>query len=180
MYDDYVEHEPGALQALREYIETTTVPTNPKAANRQTSRAASMYIPNSRPTPTRLPTSIDITTQSTNIPENTQIGNALRDIETSNPSTVPLLLLSGIERRGRPAKLHQEIVTNITDDRQLFYTLREIYYKHTGKLQSFWSLRALHGIYFMKVRLELSWFIDTKLCSTNNLPNTLSYHPVKP
>lgn len=158
LYDDYIEYEPGALQALRKHIETTNFTNNPQggANGQSSSRAASMYTPNPQPAPTRLPTSTDITNQSINNFGNTQPSTALKDTRSNKNSTVPFRLLYCIERRGHPAKLNQEIVTHIADDRQLFNNLREIYYNQRGNFQSFWSLRTLQSIHFMKVSPEFT------------------------
>ncbi|CAG8276302.1 unnamed protein product [Penicillium salamii] len=153
LYDDYVEHEPGAIEALREYLNATTVPNNiPHASNQeQTSfHPASMYTLNPISMSAGILTSIDITDQSTNAPNTVQTDSIQQDIETGNSFTRPLLLLSCIEKRGRPVQLHQEIVTHVTDDRELFHALRRVYFSHRSKFELFWSLRTLHSIHFMK------------------------------
>lgn len=159
LYDDYIEHKPGALQALRQYLEATTLPMKASSASNQSptsSQAASIYTQNPIPTSARISTSSNAADQSANRPNNVQIASAQQDIEMGDPSTRrTLLLLCCIERRGRPVRLHQELVTHITDDRELFSTLRRIYYNHRGKIETLWSLRTLHSIHFMKVCLEL-------------------------
>lgn len=120
------------------------------------SSAAVRYTPGSSGLQARASTSTtssgDITDQSIATPTS-QPAVASQGIGTGNRASRPLLLLSCIERRGRPTTLHQEYVTDITDDRQLFHTLRKIYYSHRRKFESFWSLRTLHSIHFMKVRI---------------------------
>jgi hypothetical protein len=157
LYDDYVEHEPGALQALQEFLKATTVPTYIVAkgtASQSSSSAAARYTPNSgglQPTPcASTPQGGNVTQEAITTP-GSQPAIASQHIGSGNQESHPLLLLCCIERRGRPIKLHQEYVTQITDDRQLFHSLRKIYFSHRRKFESFWSLRTLHSIHFMKV-----------------------------
>ncbi|KAJ5389236.1 uncharacterized protein N7496_000304 [Penicillium cataractarum] len=169
LYDDYVEHEPGALQALQEYLGATTVPKS-RAGDRsqgqsQTSSAAARYTPNSSGLHARSCTSTassgDITDQTIADPDS-EPAIASQGMGTGSQSSRPLLLLSCIDRRGRPMKLHQEYVTHITDDRQLFHALRNIYFSHQRKLESFWSFRTLHSIHFMKFLYAGTNYIDIR------------------
>ncbi|GLI79879.1 hypothetical protein PoHVEF18_008221 [Penicillium ochrochloron] len=156
LYDDYVEHEPGALQALQEFLKATTVPTYIVAkgtASQSSSSAAARYIPNSgglQATPCGSTPQGGNATQEAITTPGSQLAIASQHIGSGNQESRPLLLLCCIERRGRPIKLHQEYVTQITDDRQLFHSLRKIYFSHRRKFESFWSLRTLHSIHFMK------------------------------
>ncbi|OKP13305.1 hypothetical protein PENSUB_1036 [Penicillium subrubescens] len=157
LYDDYVEHEPGALQALQEFLKATTVPTYIVAKGTEiqgSSSAAARYTPNSgglQATPcASTPQGGGNVTQSAITTPGGQPAIASQHIGTGIQESRPLLLLCCIERRGRPIKLHQEYVTQITDDRQLFHALRKIYFSHRRKFESFWSLRKLHSIHFMK------------------------------
>ncbi|KAJ5434232.1 hypothetical protein N7491_004827 [Penicillium cf. griseofulvum] len=92
LYDDYIEHEPGALQALQQYLDATTVPTAPTktipASNQgqTSSRAAMIYTPSSISTSASIPTSVDITDQSTDIPKNIKTGSTQQDIEMAQGS----------------------------------------------------------------------------------------------
>ncbi|KAL3468675.1 hypothetical protein BJX99DRAFT_252544 [Aspergillus californicus] len=156
LYDDYVVHEPGALQNLQEYLDATTIPVVPTNAapasshGQISSRAASMYTPNLTHLSTGIFTSIDITDQPTHSPRDFQTDITQQPVESRASFTGPLWLLSCIERRGHPLQLHQEIITHVTDDRELFHALRKIYYSHRRKYESFWSMRTLHSIHFMK------------------------------
>ncbi|KAJ5464614.1 uncharacterized protein N7458_000300 [Penicillium daleae] len=168
LYDDYVEHEPGALHVLQEYLQATTMPNSPVGDGSQSqgiSSAAVRYTPGSSGLQARASTSTtssgDITDQSIATPTS-QPAVASQGIGTGNRASRPLLLLSCIERRGRPTTLHQEYVTDITDDRQLFHTLRKIYYSHRRKFESFWSLRTLHSIHFMKFLYADTNYIDIR------------------
>ncbi|OQD67111.1 hypothetical protein PENDEC_c046G04162 [Penicillium decumbens] len=154
LYDDYVEHESGALEGLQDYLDATTVPKKtiaPSEHGQSPSLAAFLYTPNARSTQTTTPlTSVDIADQSITNTTRLLTSNIFQHIEQSTKTTRPLLLLACIKRRGRPAKLHQKFVTHIEDDRQLFHALRKIYFDHRRRLESFWSLRTLHSIHFMR------------------------------
>ncbi|KAE8136331.1 hypothetical protein BDV38DRAFT_249862 [Aspergillus pseudotamarii] len=177
LYDDYIEREPGALQALQNYLDVTTVPKKTKTPGehgQNSSRAASLYTPNTQSTQTTSPlTTVDIADQSVTNPRNSETSNVFHDIEHSKTKpTRPLLLLACIKRHGRPVKLHQEFVTHIADDRQLFHALRKIYYNHRQRLESFWSLRTLHSIHFMRFIYAGNSYIDVRchgeICTPNN------------
>lgn len=148
LYDDYVEHEPGALQALQEFLKATTVPTYIVAkgtTSKSSSSAAARYTPNpgglqARPCAST-PQGGNVTQQAITTPGG-QPAIASQCIGTGNQQLRPLLLLCCIERRGRPITLHQEYVTQITDDRQLFHALRKIYFNHRRKFELFWSSRT--------------------------------------
>lgn len=155
LYDDYIEHEHGALQALHNYLDATTVPNKgmtPSESVQSSSYAARLYTPNAPSTQTTYPlTTIDIADQPATNPYNFETSNVFHDVEQPTKSTRSLLLLTCIKRHGRPVKLHQEFVTHIADDRQLFHALRKIYFNHRQKFEFFWSLRTLHSIHFMRV-----------------------------
>ncbi|KAB8207929.1 hypothetical protein BDV34DRAFT_191377 [Aspergillus parasiticus] len=176
LYDDYIEREPGALQALQNYLDVSTVPkkkTMPSENDQRSSRAASLYTPNTPSTQTILPLpTVDIADQSVTKPGNSETSNVFHNIEQSTKPTRPLLLLACIKRHGRPVKLHQEFVTHIADDRQLFHALRQIYYNHRQRLESFWSLRTLHSIHFMRFIYAGNSYIDVRchgeICTPNN------------
>jgi hypothetical protein len=96
-------------------------------------------------------------TGATNIADKAQLPEGVRssfdqkDVELGEDSNRTLRLMSCIERRGHPVTLHQEVVSHIKDDRELFHALRCIYHNHKGRFESFWSLRTIHAIHFMKV-----------------------------
>ncbi|OGM44111.1 hypothetical protein ABOM_007284 [Aspergillus bombycis] len=180
LYDDYIEREPGALQALQDYLAVTTVPKKtitPSDHGQSSSRAASLYTPNVQSTQTTSPlTTADIADQSVTNSGNSESSTVLHDIEQPTKPTRPLLLLACIKRHGRPVKLHQEFVTHIADDRQLFHTLRKIYYNHRQRLESFWSLRTLHSIHFMRTSAAMAKFAPPIIPAPVSRPSTLS-HP---
>ncbi|CAG7937924.1 unnamed protein product [Penicillium olsonii] len=159
LYDDYVEHKPGALKKLQDYLTSTTVPADPRNVSPtnsqgQPSRAASMYTPSPSSLSIGVSTSNDTTIQPTHPASNIRTG-ITQNTSPGGSSAGPLLLLSCIERRGHPVELYQEVVTNITDDRELFHSLNRAYHSRRTKFKSFWSLRTLHGIHFMKQRIRM-------------------------
>lgn len=124
----------------------------PSESVQSSSYAARLYTPNAPSTQTTYPlTTIDIADQPATNPYNFETSNVFHDVEQPTKSTRSLLLLTCIKRHGRPVKLHQEFVTHIADDRQLFHALRKIYFNHRQKFEFFWSLRTLHSIHFMRV-----------------------------
>ncbi|CAG8218453.1 unnamed protein product [Penicillium olsonii] len=166
LYDDYVEHKPGALKTLQDYLTSTTVPSDPRSvgptnSQGQSSRAASMYTPSPSSLSIGVSTSNDTTIQSTHPASNIRT-EITQNTSPGGSSTGPLLLLSCIERRGHPVELYQEVVTNITDDRELFHSLNRAYHSRRTKFKSFWSLRTLHGIHFMKFGYGGHGLIDVR------------------
>lgn len=95
---------------------------------------------------------------TTNILDEAQLAEVVetsldqKDVELGEDSSRTLRLMSCIEKRGHPVTLHQEVVSHIKDDRELFHALRRIYHNHKGRFESYWSLRTIHAIHFMKVR----------------------------
>jgi len=84
---------------------------------------------------------------------NSRIDCDRKDAESNEISARTLHLLSCMEKGKHSVELHQVIITHITDDRQLFHTLRRSYHEHRGRFRSYWSLRTVHSIHFMKVCL---------------------------
>jgi hypothetical protein len=78
-----------------------------------------------------------------------------KDVEQATPSGRTLHLLFCTERGRHAVCLHQDNVTNVTDDQDLFRTLRQLYRGHRGRLRPYWSLRTISSIHFMKVRWSL-------------------------
>lgn len=130
-YDDYFEHEPGALRALQEYLGTAIRRPSMPSASR--------------------------TYQTSSVTEQTDDGtSSSQNTKTGESSTRTLHLLSAIEKGRSSIELHQDIVTHITDDRQLFHHLRRSYDKHRGTFRRYWSLRTVQSIRFAKVRIPSS------------------------
>lgn len=75
------------------------------------------------------------------------------DLELGDLSTERLHLLYCIERGTHGFELHIEPIKHITDDRQLFRTLRQSYVEQRGRFRPYWSLRTVDSIHFMKVSM---------------------------
>ncbi|GFF33802.1 hypothetical protein IFM58399_03665 [Aspergillus lentulus] len=105
---------------------------------------------------------------TTNILDEAQLAGVVetsldqKDVELGENSSRTLRLMSCIERRGHPVTLHQEVVSHIKDDRELFHALRRIYHNHKGRFESYWSLRTIHAIHFMKFTYGGHPYIDVR------------------
>ncbi|KAF4234051.1 hypothetical protein CNMCM6457_004200 [Aspergillus fumigatiaffinis] len=164
LYDDYIEHEPGALQVLRDYLDTCVERTKTTSEGGQGQTSA-------HPTSSQMsiPSLTWVhNTGATNIADKAQLPEGVRssfdqkDVELGEDSNRTLRLMSCIERRGHPVTLHQEVVSHIKDDRELFHALRCIYHNHKGRFESFWSLRTIHAIHFMKFTYGGHPYIDVR------------------
>ncbi|KFG83029.1 hypothetical protein MANI_117229 [Metarhizium anisopliae] len=165
LYDDYVEHEPGALQALQDYLQSSAyrsraTPTSdhghePSLSSPPASSTNSMQANTSK--------SCDIADQArTTLVGSTRTSRFREDIEMGERSTNTLHLLSCMERGRYGNDLRPELVTNIKDDGHLFHTLRKSYHAHRGRLRPYWSLRTVHGIHFMKFLYGGPRYIDVR------------------
>jgi hypothetical protein len=101
--------------------------------------------------------SSDIADQGSKQSLNTSSSSSQKDLETGKSSTNTLHLLSCMDSRRHTVILHEELVTNIFDDQQLFKALRDRYLEHVGRLKRHWSLRTVHAIHFMKVCERRAW-----------------------
>lgn len=119
---------------------------------RTSSRSVPSHTSNSSSAWARSSDSGDIADQARETPIGSIRSNRVRkDVELGEISTRTLHLLSCMEKGRHTVELHQELITHIMDDRQLFHTLRRSYHEHRGRLRSYWSLRTVHSIHFMKV-----------------------------
>ncbi|KAL3962979.1 hypothetical protein ACCO45_004502 [Purpureocillium lilacinum] len=156
LYDDYVEHEPGALHALQDYLNSSayrskSIPTSGQVHGSSMSPSSpSASSTNSMQASTSGCAVIADQARKTPL-GNTRTSRFREDIEMGEVSTNTLHLLSCMERGRFGADLRSEVVTNIKDDGQLFHTLRKSYHGHRGRLRPYWSLRTVYSIHFMKV-----------------------------
>lgn len=154
-YDDYVEHVLGALDALEGHLRSSVDRSSPRhefdqgqAASANPHRNRS----NNRSTPAGGP-------NSGGIAEEQREDLYSNGEENRTPQSSTMHLISCMEtwswRRGRlrsRIQLHEDIVTSVPDDCQLFQLLRVNYDARKGGL--FWRLvspRTLKSINFMKV-----------------------------
>ncbi|KAF5531725.1 heterokaryon incompatibility protein het-E-1 [Fusarium mexicanum] len=153
LYDDYIEHEAGALQTLEDYLHSLAYsPTNhstresgsdpiyPVSAGSFNNYAQANTLG-----------SVDIADEASRSAAYTEGSPFQQDLEVGKLPTSALHVLSGMNSRKHTVILHEELVTHITNDRQLFQALRETYFEHVGKLKCYWSLRTINAIQFMKV-----------------------------
>ncbi|CAG7559464.1 unnamed protein product [Fusarium equiseti] len=153
LYDDYIEHEQGALQALQDYLNSVAYlsiassigGSGPNLASPVSSGDSNTF------TQTRISGSTDIADQCSKLTLNQKTSSVQKDLETGKSSTNTLHVLSCMDSRKHTVILNEELVTNVFDDQQLFKTLRERYFGHVGTLKRHWSLRTVHAIHFMKV-----------------------------
>ncbi|CAF3524398.1 unnamed protein product [Fusarium graminearum] len=152
LHDDYIEHEAGALRALEDYLNSlayspTTSSTSGRGSNPTTSVSAGSFDNYAQANTSE---SGDIADQYSRSAANTGCSSFQKDLEIGKLSTSTLHVLSCMTSRKYTMILHEESVTHITNDRQLFQTLRERYFEHIGRLKRHSSLRTINAIHFMK------------------------------
>jgi hypothetical protein len=149
-----VEREPGALQALQKYLHEGAYRTRTPftgAYRSVNSQGTSELTRNNKQTLTS-PFKVSDTTIKlpTDTPDGSDTTQRDEDLEAGyGPTTLHLLYCT---KKGRYTfDLHQDLITDIKNDRYLFLMLRSRYYEHRGKLKKYWSLKTLHSINFAKV-----------------------------
>ena len=156
LYDDYIELEPGALQALEEYLNSPVYRRRPAHESEQ-GHTLSHSIPfNSKLASTRNPDSTAISGQAYDAPgQNIRSNQVREDVELGEISPRSSHLLLCMENGRHGVQLHQELITHIIDDRQLFHTLRSVYHSHRGRFKPYLSLRIVCRIDIMKVCMSI-------------------------
>ncbi|SPJ89725.1 uncharacterized protein FTOL_13086 [Fusarium torulosum] len=164
LYDDYIEHEIGAIQALKDYLSCSVYASEATATNglRQESAIAAPSTSSSSCIRGNFSGSADISDQNHRSGEVTQSSPSRQDPEKGNSSTNTLHLLCCMDQRKHAVFLHEELVTDVTDDRHLFQALRNSYYEHRGRLKRYWSLRTIQSIHFMKFAYGGRRLIDVR------------------
>ena len=151
LYDDYVEHELGALQTLRDHLSSAAYGSKTTSESNQ---GSSLDSPSSSSHTSKGSSAKASSSHSAELAD--QVGKEV-DIELgetihyANLGQESLHLLCCIEKGRYRIDLHQELITNISDDRSLFRTLRRVYHDQRGRMRPYWSLRSVHSIHFMKV-----------------------------
>jgi hypothetical protein len=156
LYDDYVELEPGAIEVLQRHLNTSAYRSHVNHQNHGAGRSPQNVNLEANSANGSDLFSRDITDQA----QTSGFGSiesvlSRTDVEQGDKATRTLHLLSCMESGRYGVELHQELITHIMDDLQLFRTLRRSYQKHRGSLKSYWSLRTIQSIHFMKVRTYL-------------------------
>ncbi|PKX88609.1 uncharacterized protein P174DRAFT_473351 [Aspergillus novofumigatus IBT 16806] len=188
LYDDYIKHSHGALQALQSYLSTLTYKTQTVAEGSNSVKSfqpAQVYSPNSSSARFHSSNTSDIAGKLHGTSENPTVNNHQQDLELGGRSNHTLYLMVCIEKGRHSVELHQEPVTELIDDRQLFHTLQRVYYEHGGKFKKYWSLRTVDSIQFMKFTYGGHQYIDVRcheeICETGKvcscIPPAKLVHP---
>ncbi|KAL3248143.1 hypothetical protein ABHI18_012138 [Aspergillus niger] len=172
LYDDYVEHVPGALEDMKAFLRSSAyvaaaamdggnqdAPASFTSSDSSTSSASQkQYTPLSE---------IEDQSKGSDI---LHTSDSQTDVELGEMISHPPLLLSCLENGKYAVELRQESIVGVADDRQLFHTLRRIYHEHRGRLRPIWSLKTLHSIHFMKFAYGGTRYIDVRchedICQT--------------
>jgi hypothetical protein len=152
LYDDYVEHEEGALQALENYLNSSVYVSAAAPGSCHPSSSGNLSSdppPNGNSAITLGSSSVEEKFDPTKKSAGSE--NISTDVEQGVVSTRVRHLLCCLESKSYRSGLRQEIVTNITSDRELFHTLSNGYHRQRGKHRPYWSLRSISSIQFMKV-----------------------------
>ena len=157
LYDDYIEREPGALEALRQYLngsgnQSTSgeaqTDLSPSVTMAQASPQGSISHRSSCSPNDGSRAAADQLHQRNNARSDNR---PVQDDIELRMSSGPLHLFLCIEHGRYKVDFQQKLVTDISHDRELFQALRAQYHESRGRLRSYWSLRAVHSIHFMKV-----------------------------
>lgn len=155
LYDDYVEYEPGALDALNEYLNTPS--------NERISGSAEPGLPSTGAIPlssvsnsSQKPTSSSLADNSRSRGVNGDARNTsiTTDVEQAEDQS-PLFLCLCADKPRHKVYLDQKPINNVVNDQQVFSALRQHYHKQTKwRWRSFFSIRAVRTIQFTKVGLS--------------------------
>lgn len=143
----------GALQALQDYLASSMYVSTVETSTEISHRSAIAVPSNSRTTQLRgsISGSLDATGQNLRSAVIAQNSSSEQDPEKGKTTENTLHVLCCIDQRKRAVVFHEELITDIADDRHLFQALRNSYQKHRGKFKHYWSLRTIQSIHFMKV-----------------------------
>ena len=152
LYDDYIEHEPGALETLRRYLNTQG--GSSVSQSRQPNLSAGIIAGRSEAESSLHhhfgDPPLDSLRATVNQSQRTESVGIRNDLELAISSS-PLHLFVCVERGRHKVDLQQQLITDISHDRELFLALRQRHREYRGLLRPYWSLRTVHGIHFMKV-----------------------------
>lgn len=93
----------------------------------------------------------DAVGDSHNSGSNTGVGHVTINIETGKSPDRTLHLFVCLEKGWYNVQLHQVPLTLDLDNGRLFRTLQRTYYEHRKKFASFWYLKTVVSISFVKV-----------------------------
>ncbi|KAB8236421.1 uncharacterized protein BDW43DRAFT_239171 [Aspergillus alliaceus] len=165
LYDDYIEHDAGALHVLQNHLNTLMYQTETSTEGdngHSSSHSSRVGTPNRSSAVVNSSNTGGMLGELHDASADVGIGSAIRDVELgeSPHHTFHLLLCEEMGRYG--VELHQLPVTHIMDDRQFFCALQRVYYEHRGRFKPFWSLRTVRGIHFMKFTYGGHRYIDVR------------------
>ncbi|KAF2969777.1 hypothetical protein GQX73_g3796 [Xylaria multiplex] len=155
LYDDYVEHEFGALQALEDYLNRSVYYGSGSEGGyvRAVADSVRPLSPESSTQPSSS-TSGDIADQvHESNAENAKFNPSETDVESGTnglDTRMARHLFSIYEKGTYRVQLIQHPVGHIFNDRQLFQELQQSYRQNRGRLRSYCSLRKVCGIHFAK------------------------------
>lgn len=186
LYDDFIEVRPGALANLEQSLNSTGgfYECNPSSSN-ATSRASNMHGRTSFGSWLRSlswpwkPTNV----QSPSLPLHER-QDALASVSDQPPAdneSRGLCVFLCIPYRRTANKLYPVVVENIPTDDALFYCLRSKYKTARGEHISFFSLKTIKSIRFVRLEVYFQGLVDVR--TTPDMPNEsrrdeYSYHPM--
>ncbi|KAI1113364.1 hypothetical protein F5Y14DRAFT_213264 [Nemania sp. NC0429] len=164
LYDDYIELEPGALQALQDFLNTSTYYRSSPGSGYGS--AILDFLSTLFPRRSTQPDSSGSGNIADQVRNNeVQIvkrNQAKEDIELGITSSATRHLFSAMEKGMYKVNLYQNSVVNVENDHDLFKQLQRRYHSHKGRLRSYLSLRTVHGIHFMKFVYGGPHYIDAR------------------
>ncbi|KAL7662261.1 hypothetical protein ACMYSQ_001606 [Aspergillus niger] len=199
LYDDYVEHVPGALEDMKAFLRSSAY-VAAAAMNGGNQDAPTSFTPSDNSTSSASQKQYTPLSEIADPSKGSGIlhtSDSQTDVELGEMISHPPLLLSCLENGKYAVELRQESIVGVADDRQLFHTLRRIYHEHRGRLRPIWSLKTLHSIHFMKFAYGGTRYIEVRchqdICETGRpcvcvppehlvLPNRKEYdcRPIPP
>ncbi|GKZ56699.1 hypothetical protein AnigIFM49718_001969 [Aspergillus niger] len=155
LYDDYVEHVPGALEDMKAFLRSSAY-VAAAAMDGGNQDAPASFTPSDNSTSSASQKQYTPLSEIADQSKGSEIlhtNDSQTDVELGEMISHPPLLLSCLENGKYAVKLRQEYIVGVADDLQLFHTLRRIYHEHRGRRRPIWSLKTLHSIHFMKVNI---------------------------
>ncbi|KAI2903998.1 hypothetical protein CBS63078_5829 [Aspergillus niger] len=172
LYDDYVEHVPGALEDMKAFLRSSAY-VAAAAMDGGNQDAPASFTPSDYSTSSASQKQYTPLSEIADQSKGSDIlhtSDSQTDVELGEMISHPPLLLSCLENGKYAVELRQESIVGVADDRQLFHTLRRIYHEHRGRLRPIWSLKTLHSIHFMKFAYGGTRYIDVRchedICQT--------------
>jgi hypothetical protein len=151
--DDYIEHEPGALDALDEYLNSPSSrhDSGPGITKPSSPTSNSRSITSAHPQRTA---STFASAEEHQCPHNAM---ATDDIEIGRTDGPPLYLCLCADRKKYKVHLDQKPISDVSHDKELFVALKQHYQgERKGLWQSYLSIKTVESIHFTKVGFDSS------------------------